>query len=132
MKKISIFLNVMLALFFIWIMYDLVSSCITLSYDVQTYLFLSEIESDEASFYKNYIVQNSITVAFDAIMTVASVISLFLFNHRFNGVSLREKVAVRLTESKEKRTQYKAEKAEADRQKRLEALQSEIDKLKKE
>lgn len=73
------------------------------------------------------------------IIFILSVTALFFFNYRFDGVSLREKVAARLLESKEKRAQYRVEKAAADKQaaiedkqKRLEELQAELDELKKE
>ncbi len=74
-----------------------------------------------------------------AISLIASTFLLICFNYRFDGVSLREKIAARLLESKEKRAQYRVKKAAADKQaaiedkqKKLEQLQSELDELKKD
>ena len=73
------------------------------------------------------------------IIFTLSVAALFFFNYRFDGVSLREKIAARLLEGKERRAQYRVEKAAADKQaaiedkqKRLEQLQAELNALKKE
>lgn len=89
--------------------------------------------------YHKYVVNGSITLVINLIFLIALAISLFLFNYRFDGVSLREKIAARLLESKEKRAQYRVEKAAADKQaaiedkqKKLEQLQNELDELKKE
>ena len=68
----------------------------------------------------------------EAVLIVLLGVSIFLFNYRFDGVSMREKVAKRLAESAEKRKVFLAEKKEADKQKRLEKLQAEMDELKRE
>lgn len=84
-------------------------------------------------------VRCTIYAVIEAMLIVALGASLFFFNYRFDGVSLREKIVARLLESKEKRAQYRVKKAAADKQaaiedkqKRLEELQNELDELKKE
>lgn len=139
MKKISIFLNVLLCILLACSLYYFVTSCVTLPISINTYNRLAITDPEQAMNYHKYVVNGSITLVINLIFLIALAISLFLFNYRFDGVSLREKIAARLLESKEKRAQYRVEKAAADKQaaiedkqKRLEQLQNELDELKKD
>lgn len=132
MKKISIFLNVLLCILLACSLYYFVTSCITLPITINTYNMLIGTDPEQAVHYHQYVVNGSITLVVNIVFFTALTISLILFNYRFDGVSMREKIAARLVESKEKRAQYRAKKTEEDKQKRLEKLQAEMNELKKD
>ena len=140
MKKISILINVTLGISLVLIACYLFESCWNANfYFIESGKDHSVNGSIDATPYMRIAIENTIYAVIEAILIVALGASLFLFNYRFDGVSLREKIATRLLESKEKRAQYRVEKAAADKQvaiedkqKRLEELQAELDELKKE
>lgn len=135
MKKITWVINITLAISFFWVFFMFVVSCIAANNYFQFYY--AGYQNPEQLL--SSAIENTVYAVIEAILIVALGASLFLFNYRFDGVSLREKIATRLAESKEKRAQYRVEKAAADKQaaiedkqKRLEQLQSELDELKKD
>ena len=133
MKKFYIITNICLAIMFICTAYYLVVEAIRLD------SFVTVASSQNLwKEYSSAITNSSILLVLSAISLIASTFLLICFNYRFDGVSLREKIAARITESKEARAKYKAEKAEADKQaaiedtqKKLEELQKELDEMKK-
>lgn len=139
MKKVSVFLNIVLVVILACSLYHVVVSCISLPLTINNYNRFLVSDPELATNYYKYVINGSITLVINIIFFIALIIALFFFNYRFDGISLREKIAARLAESKEKRAQYRVEKAAADKQaaiedkqKRLEELQAELDELKKE
>ena len=128
MKKSGLVINLAIILSFLLTAYYFVVNCWTANF---CFVESGKVHAaGDATPYISLAAQNTIFAVIEAILLVALAVALFLFNYRFDGVSLREKVSKRLAESKEKRVQYRAEKAEADRKKRVEELQKELDDLK--
>lgn len=138
MKKISILINCTIAFSFLLLFFRFVSDCM----GANTYFAYVSSHPNDYDYNLNSMLDAAVRCAIyaviEAVLIVALGTSLFFFNYRFDGISLREKVAARLLESKEKRAQYRVEKAAADKQaaiedkqKRLEELQAELDELKK-
>lgn len=128
MKKVSILINLVIILSFLLTAYYFVVNCWTANF---YFVESGKVHAaGDTTPYMSLATQNTIFAVIEAILLVALAAALFLFNYRFDGVSMREKVAKRLAESKERRVQYSAEKAEADKKKRLEELQKEMDDLK--
>lgn len=139
MKKIPIIINFVIAFTFLFLFVRFIYDCM----GANTYFdYVSSHPNDYDYNLRPMLsaaVQCTIYAVIEAILIVALGASLFFFNYRFDGVSLRKKIATRLAESKEKRAQYRVEKAAADKQaeiedkqKRLEELQAELDELKKD
>ena len=132
MKKISILINCAIAFSFLLLFFRFVSDCM----GANTYFTYVSSHPNDYDYNLNSMldaaVRCTIYAIIEAVLIVSLGASLFFFNYRFDGVSLREKIATRLLESKEKRAQYRVEKAAADKkaaiedkQKRLEELQAE-------
>lgn len=138
MKKVTIFLNVFFVVVGLWMLFNFSSHAYSLS--VAAAYFNSFIDDESLhSYYVNLLIESSIYAFINLLGFLSSIAALFFFNYRFDGVSLREKIAARLAESKEKRAQSRVEKAAADKQaeiedkqKQLEQLQAELDELKKD
>lgn len=133
MKKISFIINFALILSLLLMIYYFAVSCWQASFYFSEGGKVPESNgSIDATPYMSLAIEGTIFAVIEAIVSISLGISLFLFNYRFDGVSMREKVAKRLAESAEKRKNTHAEREEARKQKRLEKLQAEMDELKKE
>ena len=128
MKKIGLFINIVMCLSLIAFLAFLVMDIYGLS------IILSTKETAPPDIYQMYndqIVQYILLILVSVILSALLIISLFFFNYRFDGIPMREKIANRIAESKEKKAQYKAEKAEEEKQQQIAELQAKIDELKK-
>ena len=132
MKKYSIFINTFLIISILYFIFLFAMNCFTATLTFENY----NIAERSGEPYANDLYTSAVSYMVQAIIEGALIIingfSLFFFNYRFDGVSMREKIAARLVESKEKRAQYRAKKTEEDKQKRLEKLQAEMNELKKD
>lgn len=131
MKKVTIFLNVFFIFVGLWMLFNFSSHAYSLSIAAKNFNSFLDDESLH-SYYVNLLIESSIYAFINLLGFLSSISALFFFNYRFDGVSMREKIAARLVESKEKRAQYRAKKTEEDKQKRLEKLQAEMNELKKD
>lgn len=138
MKKIFIFINIVLALCSIWMLTMFILNCISADLLLDAYSTYPK-GAEGIQDILNSITQSIIFLVIDFILLLCLCFIIFLLNYHFNGTPLREKIATRLLEGKERRAQYRAEKAAADKQaaiedkqKRLEQLQAELNALKKE
>ncbi len=120
MKKIHLIINVLLITILACSIYMLYINASFL----ETSLHYAVTEPSTTQF--------AIRTVVNAILVLALGTCIFLFNYRFNGKSLREDIAERWENSKAKKAEYKASKAEQDKQKRLAELQAEMDKLNNE
>lgn len=129
MKKFFIITNICLCIMFICSTYFLIVEAIRL--ESAAAIFLDQPYDFIQKEYIPVIINSSILIFLSIISMASSIVLIIIFNYRFDGVSMREKVANRIAESKKKKAQYKAEKAEEEKQKQIAELQAKIDELKK-
>lgn len=132
MKKISALINVTLFAALLFSIAVFVSTCISAN---QLFKSLHNLQSmyeppSSLNAVQSAAIHNTILATAGIIISVMLGASIFFFNYRFDGVSFREKVAARLTESKQRKAESRLEKQEARKKKRIEELQSQLDKLK--
>ena len=132
MKKMSFVINIAIIVSILYLLYCLIAHCfVANNYFLQISKY-GNVEGYDIQSMTSTAIEFMIYAVIEAVLIVLLGVSIFLFNYRFDGVSMREKVAKRLAESAEKRKVFLAEKKEADKQKRLEKLQAEVDELKRE
>lgn len=127
MKKVSIILNVCLALILICSFYYLIVEAIRLESFCK---FLSE-----DYLYGEYIIptiNSSILVALSSMSLMASIFLIVVFNINHHGTSMRERLSEKLMKDRELRLAKKETRAAEKKSKEIAELQARIDELNKQ
>lgn len=132
MKKKYFIINISLTIALLWMIHGLVCDII----GTCTYFELAKkqllYDSTAISQFYSYAIRCLCFSIFHALLIVGLSMSLILLNPRLFRRSTWTNLSEEWAQAKSERLARKQEKAEADKQKRLEELQAEIEKLKKE
>lgn len=142
MKKYIIYINVFISFIFIVSLITLIIISPIISDNLDAYSFMLannsfESEVQQMTFYKalmNLAVKKIIIVVLSAIAALASVVTLIILNLKvFRSVDFAEVIANAESKAqarKAKRVQIKSERAEADKQAKIQELEKQLEELK--
>lgn len=143
MKKYIIYINVFISFIFIVSLITLIIISPIISDNLDAYSIMinnpsietnEELELELYNYLVNLAVKKIIIVVLSAIATLASVVTLIILNLKvFRSVDFAEVIANAESKAqarKAKRVQIKSERAEADKQAKIQELEKQLEELK--